>query len=84
MQTFEFMYGYTWFKYECGYIHRQNSFGHWTKYCPVLSELEDKLSDFAPDQQKTIMEAIIHGYIYGISDGKYEKIREIKRMLDID
>jgi hypothetical protein len=84
MKPFEFKYGDTQYRYECGWIHRQNIFGHYAKCCPILIDLEYNLENFGADQLRIILCAILHGYGYGIADGKYEKIQEFKRMFDID
>ena len=36
MKTFEFRYGDSWYKYENGYIYRQNCLGHYGKLTPVM------------------------------------------------
>ena len=82
--SFEFMYGDTWYKYECGYIHRQNCFGHYGKLVPVMRELDDQIDSYSLDQKQLIMGAIIHGFTHGKLAGAEDKTREIKRVLNID
>jgi hypothetical protein len=82
--TFEFMYGDTWYKYEAGYIYRQNSFGNHIKLIPVVQELSRSLEDYSLDQKQTIMCAILHGFTCGKLAGAANKVAEIKRVLNID
>ncbi len=85
MKTFEFMYNNSWYRFEGDRITKQ--FGateYYDYFCPVLRELSEKIDSFSDDQCKTIMEAILHGYFYGVSDGKKEKIREFKRVFALD
>lgn len=82
--SFEFMYCDTWYKYENGYIYRQNCFGHYGKLTPVMQELTHSLEDYSLDQKQTIMCAILHGFTCGKLAGSADKVREIKRVLDID
>ncbi len=85
MKTFEFMYRDSWYKYEDGHIKKQCSFtGDYDYFCPVLIDLSDKINSFSDDQLRTIMEAILHGYFYGIGEGRKEKIREFKRVFALD
>lgn len=84
-KTFEFMYGDAWYKYEDGHIKKQfHATGYYDYFCPVLIDLSDKIDSFTDDQLKTIMEAIVHGYCYGVGEGKKEKIREFKRVFALD
>lgn len=82
--SFEFMYCDTGYKYENGYIYRQNRFGHYGKLVPVVQELRCSLEDYSLDQKQTIMCAIIHGFTCGKLAGSTDKVREIKRVLEID
>ncbi len=84
MISFEFMYGDSWYRYENGYIYRQNYFGQYEKFTPVVQELSSSLEDYSLDQKQTIMCAILHGFTYGKLAGSADKVREIKRVLDID
>ena len=83
-QTFEFMYNDTWYRYECGYIYRQNCFGDYGKLVPVMRELNEQLVGYSLDQKQLIMGAIIHGFTHGKFAGADDKTREIKRVLNID
>jgi hypothetical protein len=78
------MYGDTWYKYEYGRISKKCSFDLWDYFCPVHVDLSDKLNDLSVDQCQTIMEAILHGYFYGVGEGKKAKIQEFKRVFQID
>jgi hypothetical protein len=82
--TFEFMYRDTWYKFEDGHIKRKVSCACWEFFCPVLFTLGDQLDSFSVDQLKPIMEAILHGYFYGVGEGKKEKIQEFKNVFKID
>lgn len=82
--TFEFMYGDTWYKYEYGRIKKKCGFDLWDYFCQVHVDLSDKLNDLSVDQCQTIMEAILHGYFYGVGEGKKAKIQEFKRVFQID
>lgn len=82
--TFEFMYGDSWYKYEGRHIKKQYGSGLYDDFCPVLVTLSDKLKDFSDDQRKSIMEAILHSYFYGVGDGKKAKIHEFKRVFQLD
>ena len=83
-QTFEFMYNDTWYKYENGYIYRQNIYGNYEQLTPVLQELNRCINDFSLPDKQNIMGAIIHGYTCGKLVGAADKVREIKRVLNID
>lgn len=82
--TFEFMYDNNWYKYENGRIKKKCCFDFYDYFCPVLTDLNDKLNDLSADQCKSIMEAILHSYFYGIGEGKKEKILEFKRVFQLD
>ena len=84
MKSFEFVYGATWYKYENGRINKKNCFGSYDYFCPVHVDIHNQLKDLSIDQCKSIMKAILHGYICGIAEGKQEKIKEFKRVLQID
>lgn len=82
--SFEFMYDGEWYKYECGCIKMQRGDDFYVYFCPVSTRLNDKLKDLSIDECQTIMEAIVHGYIYGHAAGQQAKVREFKRVFDID
>ena len=84
MKTCEFMYRDTWYKYEDGHIKKRYGLTHYDYFCPVFVDLSDNIDSFSDDQLKTIMETILHGYFYGVGEGKKEKVREVKRVLNID
>lgn len=83
-QTFEFMYNDTWYKYESGYIYRQNIYGNYEQLTPVLQELNRCIDHFPLPDLQNIMGAIIHGYTCGKLVGAADKVREIKRVLCIE
>ncbi len=83
-KTFEFMYRDSWYKYEDGHIKKKYGFDLYEFFCPVYVDLSDKIDSLADDQLRTIMEAILHGYFYGVGEGKKEKIREFKRVFALD
>lgn len=83
-KTFEFMYNDTWYKYEGGYIYRQDINDFYQPYCPVLIDLEGILNTFDTPQLQTIMAAIIHGFIHGKNAGRSQQINEFKRLFNID
>lgn len=78
------MYGDAWYKYEDGHIKKKYGFDSYALFCPVHIGMHDKLKDLSADQCKSIMEAILHGYFYGVGEGKKEKIQEFKRVFKID
>jgi len=80
----EFIFGDIIYKYEDGHIYYKTDYGTYHYFCPVLRELEEILGLFTEEGQITILEAIVHGCLYGYSDGKKAKISEIRRALDID
>lgn len=80
----EFTFGDIIYKYENGWVYYKSDYGYFYKLCPVLAELEGILELFTLDGQITILEAIVHGCLYGYNDGKTAKIKEIKRVLNID
>ena len=83
--SFEFMYAGKWYKYDQGWIQqRQGSSDFYIKICPVNYYLHDKLDSLSADQLKSIMEAILHGYYHGFTAGRRDKIKEVKRVLDLD
>ena len=84
MKSFEFMCGATWYKCENGRINKKNSFGSYDYFCPVNVDVDNKLKDLSIDQCESIMKAILHGYLYGFAEGKKEKIKEFKRVFQID
>lgn len=84
MKSFEFMYGAAWYKYEDGHIKKKNGFGSYDFFCPVNVDVDNQLKDLSIDQCEIIMKAILHGYRYGFAEGKKEKIKEFKRVFQID
>ena len=84
MKPFEFMYGDTWYKYEDEYIYRQNIYGNYEQMIPVVRELDQTLDNFSLPDKQNIMCAIVHGHTYGKLAGAANKVKEIKRVLDID
>ena len=84
IQTFEFMYNDTWYKYENGYIYRQNIYGDFDQLTPVLSTLERCVDTFSLPDLQNIMGAIVHGYTCGKLVGAADKVKEVKRVLCID
>ena len=80
MKSFEFKYGNNWYLYDNGHIKKKLTFDYYDYFCPVLIDLSDKIDNFSEDQLKSILEAILHAYFYG----KKEKIREFKRVLNLD
>lgn len=82
--SFEFMYGDTWYKYENGYIYRQNIYGNFEQLTPVLLELNRCIDNFSLPDKQNIMGAIVHGYTCGKLVGAADKVREIKRVLCIE
>ena len=83
-QSFEFMYGDTWYKYENGYIYRQNIYGNFEQLTPVLPELNRCIGDFSLPDKQNIMCAILHGYSCGKLVGAADKVRAIKNVLCLD
>ena len=83
-QTFEFMYCDTWYKYERGYIYKQDIYGVYVQLTPVVQELNHCIDDFSLPDKQNIMCAIVHGYTCGKLVGAGDKVREIKRVLNID
>ena len=84
MMSFEFMYGTEWYKYEDRHIKKKRGFDYYEYFCPVHVDLNNNLEGLSTDQLKNIMEAILHSYFYGIGEGKKEKIKEFKRVFNID
>lgn len=82
--SFEFMYGDTWYKYENGYIYRQDLYGVYVKLVPVMSEFSRCIDEYSLDQKQLIMGAVIHGYTCGKLDGANSKVKEIQRVLNLD
>ena len=80
-QTFEFMYGDTWYKYADGYIFSQDGYDHGI---PVVRELNQIIDNFSLPDKQNIMCAIVHGHTYGKYAGAEAKVREIKRVLCIE
>ena len=81
MKAFDFMYGDTWYKYAYGYIYSQNGYD---PGIPVVKELQQIIDNFSLPDKQNIMCAIVHGYTYGTYAGAEEKVREIKRVLEIE
>jgi hypothetical protein len=86
--SFEFMYYDSWYKYEDGWILKQNHLGTYNFacdcVCPVPHELNDMLQSFNADQLNAIMHAVLHSYGHGVVDGKTKKIQEFKRVFNLD
>jgi hypothetical protein len=80
----EFMFDERIYKYEDGHIYYKTDYGAYNHLCPVLRELEEILGLFTEEGQRTILEGVVHGCLYGYSDGKKAKLWEIKRALDIN
>ena len=79
----EFIFEDIIYKYENGWIYWKHELGYYNKLCPVLPELEEILDLYTQDVRRTILEAIVHGSCYGYYEGKNNKLKEIKRVLDI-
>jgi hypothetical protein len=81
-----FDFGDKKYKYENGWIHELRSANLSDNLCPVLSELQEEFREggFTEDQLKAILCAIIHGYSYGVMQGKKFKIQEFKRVFQLD
>lgn len=79
----EFIFEDIIYKYENGWIYWKHELGYYNKLCPVLPELEEILGLFTEDGQITILEALVHAACYGYQEGKNNKLKEIKRVLDI-
>ena len=84
MKTFEFRYRDEWYLYDNRHIKKKLAFDCYDYFCPVYVDLSDKIDSFSEDQLKSILEAILHAYFYGIGEGKKEKIREFKRVFALD
>lgn len=82
--TFDFMYRDAWYTYEDGHIKKKRGFDFCDFFCPVHIDLHNKLKDLSVDQCQSIMEAILHGYFYGVGEGKKAKIQEFKRVFKLD
>ena len=80
-QTFEFIYEDTLYKYADGYIFSQNGY---ERGIPVVRELNQIIDNFSLPDKQTIMCAIVHGFTWGKYAGAGDKVREIKRVLNID
>jgi hypothetical protein len=79
----EFIFEDIIYKYENDWIYWKHEHGYFNPLCPVLAELQGVLGLFAEEGQRVILEAIVHGCLYGYKDGKKAKATEIKRALDI-
>jgi hypothetical protein len=87
VKKFEFMYGDAWYKYDShmdGYIYRKTASENYVLYCPVARELTERIDEFDLSQCRIIMTAVVHGYVHGKLTGANDKVREIKRVLDVD
>ena len=85
MREFEFQYNGTWYVYRSGHIYKKkDKETYFDCACPVFHELSEKLDSFSTEQLHTIMRAILHGYTWGKHDGRNEKIREFKRVFNLD
>ena len=84
MISFEFMYGDSRYRYENGYIYRQDLYGVYVKLVPVMQEFTRCIDEYSLDQKQLIMGAVIHGYTCGKLDGANGKIKEIQRVLNLD
>lgn len=82
--TFEFMYNNNCYKYKNDHIEKRHGSDFWYYFCPVHVDLNNKLNDLSVDQCKSIMEAIVHSYFYGVGEGEKEKILEFKRVFQLD
>jgi hypothetical protein len=78
------MYGDTWYRYEDGYIYRQNIYGGYEQRIPVVKDLIQTLDNFSLPDKQNIMCAIVHGHTYGKFAGAADKVKEIKRVLCIE
>ncbi len=82
--TLEFIFEDTLYKYEDGKIYYKDSWNCFGYFCPVLNELNEILDTCTTNQCIAIFEAIVHSYLYGHSEGKKAKIREFKRVFNLD
>ena len=71
-------------RYEDGWIQEHRGADFYNNVCPVLVDLKEQLESLSLEQLEIVMRAIIHGYFHGNAAGQREKIREFKRVFDID
>lgn len=84
MKEIYFMYNGTDFRYKDGRIGKLHDVDHLEYFCPVLIDLHSKLEDLSLDQCQTIMKAVVHAYSWGFREGKIEKAKELRRVLDLE
>ena len=86
--TFEFMYDDSWYQYKDGMLVKQNSRGTYDSYfyrvCPVLIDLQNQLEAIPEYVRPRVMQGLLHAYHWGINNGKNEKIKEFKRVFNLD
>lgn len=84
--TFEFTFGNNEYKYDDGKIYRKYSAKHnfYDYFCSVLNEFNDIADKLSTEQLSAILKAIIHSHDCGVIHGKTEKIKEFKRVFNLD
>ena len=80
----EFIFEDIIYKYENGWIYYKHDYVYFIQLCPVLDSLNDVLDMLGKGQQIDVLENIVHGCLYGYSDGKKAKIREFKNVFNLD
>ena len=82
MNSFEFMYGNEWYKYENNRIMKKDGFDYFDFFIPVHVNID--LNKFDKPDAQNIAAAIVHAYKYGHATGEFDKAKEIRRCLKID
>ena len=83
--TFDFMYGKYLYRYNNTYIYKiQDSIDSLKEIMRVPKWLVDIVEGEDRDAAIFYLRTLLHGYTYGVTEGKKSKIREFKTMFNID
>lgn len=82
--SFEFIYNYATYKYDTGWIYKKKNSSIYEGICPVNNDLKNNLTTFSAEQLQIIMCSVLHTYYHGYAEGQRAKVKEFKRVFDID
>ena len=82
--SFEFIYNFATYKYDTGWIYKKKNSSIYEGICPVNIDLRNSLAAFSTEQLQTILCAVLHAYYHGYQEGQRAKVKEFKRVFDLD
>ena len=82
--TFDFTYGKYLYRYNNGTIYKFCDVDDFKEIMPVPKWLTETVEGEERELALRILRTLLHGYTYGVGEGKKSKIREFKAMFNID